>query len=67
MRTLFKKQYDDIPNITSSGKRRGVQLAQIFRNAWISGIASYYLKGWKGSMMAYYWVPCSKKVIAIKD
>ena len=59
---LFKKQYDDIPNITSSGKRRGVQLATNIRNAWITGpgIASYYLKGWKGSMMAYYWVPVPK-------
>ena len=59
---LFKKQYDDIPNITSSGSRRGVQLATNIRNAWINGpgIASYYLKGWKGSMMAYYWVPVPK-------
>lgn len=58
----FKKLYDDMPNITSSGKRRGVQLATDIRNAWISGkgIVSHYLKGWKGSMMAYYWVPVPK-------
>ena len=58
----FKKLYDDMPNITSSGKRRGVQLATDIRNAWISGkgIVPHYLKGWKGSMMAYYWVPVPK-------
>jgi hypothetical protein len=33
----FKKLYNDIPNITASGKRRSVQLATDIRNAWISG------------------------------
>lgn len=59
---LFKKQYDNIPNLNKSGKRKSVQLATNISNAWIEGqgIASYYLKGWKGCMMAYYWVPVPK-------
>ena len=60
---LFKKKYDDVPTQSASnGKRYGVQLATNIRNVWIqgSGIVSYYLKGWQGSMMAYYWVPVPK-------
>jgi hypothetical protein len=59
---ILNYKYDDYPTKTSGGKQYSMMLGTPLNGATLpgKGAAFYELKGWKGSMMSYYWVPVPK-------